>query len=328
MYYITIMNTQPLPSSTNIEVPESVQSMGDNIGQSFNNISQSVNSSLDGFSQQAEAGIDASSGFLDSNSIIAKFAFLILVIIVFLFLLNLGIIAIQYFMNPSDSPFLVDGLIDGNKGMIITQDPKLRDSIPIKRSNNQESGIECTWSTWIRIDELKSGTEINKYQHIFHKGNNEYDENGIAKVNNAPGLYIKQVSPDNNANFASLKVIMSTTETGNESFTEIDDIPLKQWVNVIIRLQNTTLDVYINGTVSGRYNLTDVPFQNYYDVHVCQNNGFTGKLSSLRYYDNALNIFQISKIVSAGPNLNTLDDSQKEQKNYNYLSTSWYTSKL
>ena len=40
MYYITIMNTQPaVPSSTNIEVPESVQNIGDNISQSFNNIS-------------------------------------------------------------------------------------------------------------------------------------------------------------------------------------------------------------------------------------------------------------------------------------------------
>ena len=57
-----------------------------------------------------------------------------------------------------------------------------------------------------------------------------------------------------------------------------------------------TLDIYINGTVSGRYNLSDVPFQNFYDVHVCQNNGFTGKLSNLRYYDSALNIFQITKM--------------------------------
>lgn len=326
------MNIQPtVPSSTNIEVPEGVQKIGDNISQSFNNISQSVNSSLDGFTQQAEAGVDASSGFLDSNSIIAKFAFLILVIIVFLFLLNLGILAIQYFMGHSDSPYLIDGMIGGNEAQTITQDPKDKKSILIKRSNNQESGIEFTWSTWIRIDELKSGTDFDKYQHIFHKGEKDnFDDNGIAKVNNAPGLYVKQITPidKKKANFASLKVIMSTTESGNENFIEVDDIPLKQWVNIIIRLQNTTLDIYINGTVSGRYNLSDVPFQNFYDVHVCQNNGFTGKLSNLRYYDNALNIFQISKIVNAGPNLTSVEDSQKLQNNYNYLSTSWYTSKL
>lgn len=324
------MNTQPaVPSSTNIEVPESLQNIGDNIGQSFNNISQSVNSSLNGFSQQAEAGVEASSGFLDSNSIIAKFAFLILVIIVFLFLLNLGILAIQYFMGPSDSPYLVDGMINGIDAKTISQDPKQSKSILIKRSNNQESGIEFTWSTWIKIDELKSGTEIDKYQHIFHKGEKDnFDQNGIAKVNNAPGLYLKQFSPQDKANFASLKIIMSTTKTGNESFIEVDDIPLKQWVNIIIRLQNTTLDVYINGTVSGRYNLSDVPFQNYYDVHVCQNGGFTGNLSALRYYDSALNIFQISKIVNAGPNLTILEDSTGELQNYNYISTSWYTSKL
>jgi hypothetical protein len=324
------MNTQPTaPSSTSIELPESVQNIGDNISQSFNNISQSVNSSLDGFSQQAEAGVEASSGFLDSNSIIAKFAFLILVIIVFLFLLNLGILAIQYFMGHSNSPYLIDGMISGNQGQTITQDPKDNNSILIKRSNNEESGIEFTWSTWIRIDELKSGTDINKYQHVFHKGEKDnFNEDGIAKVNNAPGLYIKQTTNTNTANIATLRVIMSTTESGNDNFIEVDDIPLKQWVNVIIRLQNTTLDVYINGTVSGRYNLSDVPFQNFYDVHVCQNNGFTGNLSNLRYYNSALNIFQITKIVNAGPNLTPLEESQKLQKSYNYLSTSWYTSKL
>jgi hypothetical protein len=106
----------------------------------------------------------------------------------------------------------------------------------------------------------------------------------------------------------------------------VDDIPLKQWVNVIIRLQNTILDVYINGTVAARLNLTKVPLQNYYDVNICKNGGFLGKLSNLRYYDHALNIFEISKIVAAGPNMSTV--AKKEMNNYNYLSTSWYTAKL
>ena len=120
---------------------------------------------------------------------------------------------------------------------------------------------------------------------------------------------------------------MSTTST-NTDFIEIDDIPLKNWVNIIVRMKNTTLDVYVNGTVAGRLNLREVPLQNYYDVHIGQNNGFNGKISNLRYYDYALNIFEINKVVAAGPNLNSAKNSRKLQDNYFYLSPSWFTAKI
>ena len=322
------MNTFQPQSNSSIEIPEGVQNIGNKISESVDSLSQSVSSSINSFSQQAETGVEASSGFLSSNTIIAKFAFLILVVIVFLFLLNLGILLVQYFISPSNSPYLVDGMIDGDSGLIIPQDPKQSGSILIRRSNNESSGIEFTWSTWIRIDKLPNDDE---YKHVFHKGTNEFettgDNFGISKLNNAPGLYIKRTEADKSADTATIKVVMSTTESGNNDSIEVDDIPLKKWVNVIIRMQNTTMDVYINGTVSGRLNLIQVPMQNYYDVNVCKNGGFTGKLSNLRYYDNALNIFQISKIVASGPNTNTAT-KEKEITNYNYLSTSWYTAKL
>jgi hypothetical protein len=323
------MNTQPPATTSRIEMPQSIQNIGNSITSTMNDLSQTISASINGFSQPAQTGIDNSSGFLSSNTIIAKFAFLILVIIVFLFLLNLGVLIIQYFMSSSSSPYLVNGMIDGTSGTVITQDPKQSGSVLIRRSNNESSGIEFTWSTWIRIDELPESDVDNKYRHVFHKGTNDFDETtGIAKISNGPGLYIAQIAPTGNdtASYATLRVVMSTTTSGSNEFVEVDDIPLKQWVNVIIRLQNTTLDVYINGTVAGRLNLTKVPLQNYYDVNVCKNGGFLGKLSNLRYYDHALNIFQISKIVAAGPNMSTV--AKKEMTNYNYLSTSWYTAKL
>jgi len=328
------MNTlPPATTSSRIEIPQSVQNIGNRIGETVNNVSQSVSASINSFSQQAEAGVEASSGFLSSNTIIAKFAFLILVVIVFLFLLNLGILAIQYFMNPVSTPYLVNGMIDGSSGGVtITQDPKISESVLIRRSNNESGGIEFTWSTWILINELPSNNDImNKFQHVFHKGTNEFTQTGenagIAKISNGPGLYIKQITPPggNEARYASLRVVISTT--GTNDYIDVDHIPIKQWVNVIIRMQNTTMDVYINGTVSGRLNLTNVPLQNYYDVNVCKNNGFSGQLSNLRYYSYALNIFEISKIVANGPNTKSAN-TRPAMTNFNYLSTSWYTAKL
>jgi hypothetical protein len=69
-----------------------------------------------------------------------------------------------------------------------------------------------------------------------------------------------------------------------------------------------------------------VPKQNYNDVQVCQNNGFSGSLSDLRYFNSALNVFQIGTIVQRGPNLNTSSQTIKNEtlNSYNYLSNLWY----
>jgi hypothetical protein len=250
----------------------------------------------------------------------------------FVVLLNLGILLIQYFTGSSHSPYIQEKMVSGASNQTRTQDPSNPESILVKRSNNESSGIEFTWSTWIKIDELPNMTTPPYFQHIFHKGVSDFKSkedggDGIASTTNGPGLYVKPYRPtDNDATIASLRVVMSTNERGNNNYIDIDDIPLKRWVNVIIRMQNTTVDVYINGTISGRLNLTDVPLQNYYDVQIGKNGGFIGSLSALRYYDNALNIFHITKIVAAGPIIEV--DDPKLEKNYNYLSTSWYTAKV
>jgi hypothetical protein len=92
------MNFQP-NAPQNIKMPESVQQVTENIGNSINGLKESVSSNFNEFSTQASAGVGASSQFLQSNTIVAKFAFLILVIIGFLFLLNLGIVLVQYFLR-------------------------------------------------------------------------------------------------------------------------------------------------------------------------------------------------------------------------------------
>ena len=60
-----------------------------------------------------------------------------------------------------------------------------------------------------------------------------------------------------------------------------------------MRCQNQTIDVYINGVLTKRHILSGVPKQNYSDVHISQNGGFGGYLSSLRYFNYAINTNKI-----------------------------------
>jgi hypothetical protein len=84
-------------------------------------------------------------------------------------------------------------------------------------------------------------------------------------------------------------------------------------------MQNKIMDVYVNGVVANRHVFKNVPKQNYSDIQV---GGFNGNLSDLRYFNAALNVFQINNIVMAGPNLKTEESSVDSR--FDYLSSSWY----
>ena len=117
---------------------------------------------------------------------------------------------------------------------------------------------------------------------------------------------------------------MNTYNEVNQEIT-IPDIPLNKWVNVIIRCQNKTLDVYINGIITQSILLLGVPKQNYGDVWLCANGGFSGYVSNLWYYNYALTAPQISSLVSKGPNRTMVGDAgDMEMKKKDYLSLRWY----
>ena len=254
--------------------------------------------------------------FLESNSLVAKFAFLLLVIFGFIILLRIGITVLSWFFKPSESPHLIDGMVDAKQMIIYPQDPSSNGAVTIYRSINATQGVEFTWSVWIFISSMQTNSGI--YKHIFSKGNSNLTNNGLISPNNAPGLYI---APNTNA----LVVKMNTFNVINEEVV-IPNIPINKWVNVIIRCQNTKLDVYVNGTVVRSVNLVGVPKQNYGDVYVAMNGGFGGYLSNLWYYNYALGTSAIQNLVSKGPNTKMIGGSAGSFTDpaSDYLALRWF----
>ena len=282
--------------------------------------SDSVQDSLEKFSSKDQ--VEGSNDFLQSNSILAKFSFLILTLVVFLCLMNLGIMLIGVFVKPPSSPFLMAGTSDGSNGTTISQDPKNKHGVTLQRSNNESTGMEFTYSVWLYVNDVDPNHEP-RYQHIFNKGNAQYDVSGFATVNNGPGLYL-----DNKQN--QLTVIMSTvSKTNPYQIVEVPNIPLKKWFHVALRLENKYLDVYINGTVVSRMVLQDVAKQNYFDVQICKNGGFNGSFADLRYFDHALTVFEINNVVIWGRNTSPSNGSSSLDSTgfpY-YLSNLWYAAR-
>jgi len=315
------------PSNLSSSISNGVNSAGETItsafnsaGQGISNAATSVQETLGEFS--SKSSVDASSEFLTSNTLLAKFSFLILVLIAFLFLVNLGITLIGYFTQPSNNPYLVKGTMNAANELVITQDPKNKSSISILRSNNQNTGIEFTWCIWIYVNDIDPKREP-QYQNIFNKGDGYYGKNGIASVNNGPGLYL-----DNSGN--QLHIVMNTVAVSDHSDTlDVPNIPLRKWFHCAIRMENKIMDVYINGVVTARLIMKDVPKQNYFDVNICKNGGFNGSIADLQYYDRALSVFEINNIVVWGRNTSASTSSSASDATgfpY-YLSNLWYSTK-
>ena len=311
------------------------------VSSSVDAVKQSINNSLNSFSSQS--AVNASQEFLESNTIIAKFVFLLLVVIAFMLVINLGTKIIAYFTQPSRTPYLVKGRESGTADLKISQTPATNTDPIVFRSTNRSNGMELTWSVWLKIDSLplkKKSIQTdfvgNEYSHIFSKGNDSFNAEkgtpeiinnkyGIATVNNAPGVYLLDRTSSNGS--ATLRIHMDTVNN-NSVYTDINNIPLLKWFHMAIRIKNNIMDVYINGNVAQRYLFTDVPKQNYNDVLVGKNGGFSGSLSNLLYYDRALNIYEINNIILAGPNIkeNPANGSVSNTGYYGYLSRAWYSS--
>ena len=255
--------------------------------------------------------------FLESNSLVAKVAFLLLILVVFVVGIRMASSLLAWIFSFNKSPYLFKGMVDAKTMQIIPQDPNDSNAVTVIRSDNQQTGIEFTYSVWLFIDDLVY--QQGQYKHVFHKGNDNINYTnepiGMNEPNNAPGLYI---APNTNA----LVVVMNTFNNINERVT-IDNIPINKWVCVQIRVENHQLDTYINGKLAKRLIMKGVPKQNYGDVHVAMNGGFSGYMSDLRYFNSGLGTAQIQRIVDAGPNLemtgNSLTDSVPK-----YLSLRWF----
>ena len=275
----------------------------------FSNLTSSFGSS----------GISSSKDFLESNTLIAKTAFLLLVIILFFILLRISIVLLSWLLAPSQNMTLLNGMADATLPIVITQDPTSTTSMPIIRSTNQIFGMEFTWSIWMFIKPVQPTTKA--MQHVFSKG---AGSNGTCDIkmkqfsNNAPGLYLYNTN--------TLIILMDTVNKpacfpGDD--IEITNMPINKWFNVVIRITNDTLDVYINGRLTKRLVMTSVPNQNYDDVYICSGGGFNGYVSDLKYFNSSIGTTQINALVSNGPNT-SINSSNLKNNIPPYLSIDWY----
>ena len=310
------------------DVKEGTANTFNSIGESIQEAKTGLQNSLNDFSNKSM--VDASNEYLQSNSIVAKFVFIILVFIVFMMLLKICMAILGYFLAPKTSPYLIKGVISGSEKIVIYQDPKNTASIPILKSNDRNKGIEFTWSSWLYLNQDQTSTDT--YVPIFVKGEKGTQTSNGLYLSNGPGLYVSNNIDNNNSKTYNLEIIMDHVDNISVDNTKLqqsrdniktNNMPINKWFHLAIRMQNMIMDVYVNGTIVKRHTMDKIPKQNFHNV--VAGGGFSGKISNLRYYDYALNVFELNNIVLFGPNLKPSEQSMESTSgSYSYLSNLWY----
>ena len=313
------------------------------------------------FSKPGDAGLSGSSSgsgsgsggfglreFMESNSLVAKFAFILMVFIVFSVAVKLAIIGLSYLMLPTMSPYVLDGTANTeDMAMSVSQDPAQKDSVFIARSMNEDGGLEYTWSAWFFVNQVP--LEKGKWSRIFSKGGEgtKSTTDGIYYPNNAPGMYIRfsndinATNPDRTDAGTNVSLMAVVDVTGKNDSTTITknlheqlistDIPMKNWVNAVVRVTNNVIDLYINGRLAQRRKTAGIPLQNYGKVNIGESKAkdrFSGYISTIQYFNYSIGANKIKSIVDEGPNMKMVTsaggDTSATKNVGSYLSNHWY----
>jgi len=331
--------TSDMASALKEKVKEKASNFKEDVQKRAENVKEKVQSASSQSSYMAKGA-----EFVNSNTMITRFVFVIALFLLFMGAFSVGISLIQNYWMNSKSPILINGMVSANKLKVVSANPNVEKSVPIYRSVNQEYGLEYTWNVWVYIEDLNK-INNNLYQRVFSKGSQESTTTGVAEpkinsgvvpklINASPGLFITKNAADNSLNsttnlHAGLVLVVNTFDSGtkNNDFLEtieIKNIPVKKWMCITIRVENTTVDIYLNAILTQRKKLNHLPRQNYYDTLIGDSdNGFNGFISSLRYYDSAIHYDDIQSLYSKGPNRTSIDTSMSDNI-YNYLSMNWY----
>ena len=264
-----------------------------NIGKATSNTMKVVGNTTKKIASSTVNSLKKVQSFLSSKSpiayIIMGLIFIILILLVIYLTQNL---LMSIYSNSSKKTILLNGTKDATEETTITQDPSLTNSITVPRSENEDGGIEFTYSFWMYVNNwINTNTSE---QHVFHKGEKK------GEVNFAP-----KVTLDGTEN--KMYIYMNTFDT-QEVKLEIDNLPVKKWMNVCIVVKHKVIDIYVNGFLKRTHTFDSIPKQNYRNVYINMPNngtdntsGYDGYFSTLVYYKYALDYYDIQGIMNSGP---------------------------
>ena len=82
---------------------------------------------------------------------------------------------------------------------------------------------------------------------------------------------------------------------------KVENIPINNWVNIVVAVRQHNVDIYINGILAKRKLLKYLPKQNNGKFHINANGGFEGFVSNIKYFSYYISEGELFNYVSSGP---------------------------
>jgi len=159
------------------------------------------------------------------------------------------------------------------------------------------ASVNYAYSIWFYIDDwsYRYGSE----KIIFCRGNG-------AKL--MPGVVLGAIDNDIN-----ISVAMQNTD---ELFgCKIQNVPIQKWTNLIVTLNNRSLDSYINGKLIKTCVLPSPAFvDDTADIYLTPLSGFSGYTSRFNYWNDTVNPQQAWNIYKSGPGGNMFSNFLNQYK--------------
>ena len=201
---------------------------------------------------------------------------------------------LYYILSPSPSTDSVVLIPDLQAGIYGTT----RSATTLLPSFNQPQGRVYSYTTWLVFKDFTQG--FGTRRKIFSRGD-------------APGLYL-----DTTSNSLSVAVkTYTTTET-----ILIPNIPAMKWIHFALVVDQTSVDIYINGTLRQHHTLTQLP--DLTEDSLTTGPGWDGYLARLTYYRRALSYAEVAAKAAEEP-----PKMPEEQIGKNgYFDITWYIGRL
>jgi hypothetical protein len=165
-------------------------------------------------------------------------------------------------------------------------------------SFNEPQGAVFSYTGWLLVNDFASG--YGERRMIFSKGD-------------MPGLYLDSTSN-------SLVFVVNTY--GAKETVLIPNIPANKWLHIGLVVDQTAMQIYINGRLRQYHTLAQLADPN--DELVKMGGGWDGVLGGLAYYPRALSNQEIDEMAQKP----TPNDLRPKSSAPQYFDMTWYTGRL
>jgi len=200
-------------------------------------------------------------------------------IILTLFIFAIVYFGIKYFntsTNSTSTQNIISTIQDGKTESTNTGN--------VQPSTNQK-GLEFSYAGWIFVDDFTY----------------RYGEKKIVFTKGTPDLKIACPSLVISENTNAFLVYVDTY--GTQEIVPISNITAKKWMHFAIVVDQTAINIYINGILHTHHTMNQLPRQNGASLITSPNGGFNGKLGLLQYYPRILEPSEVSSLSTNPPEL-------------------------